>query len=76
MKQHMVNPSTSKEVRQDEIRKGYEIEPDTFVLVEDEDLEKLAPEPPNYYRIDAVFCPQGRIGHPILRSSRLSRSGR
>lgn len=62
VKQHMVNPATDKEVRKDEIRKGYEIEPDTFVIVGDEDLEKLESEPSTEIVVDS-FLPQGRIGH-------------
>src|SRR4029453_18116107 len=62
VKQHMVNPSTSKEVRSDEVRKGYEIEPDTFVVVEDEDLKKIEPEPSTTIEL-ASFLPEGRIGH-------------
>jgi DNA end-binding protein Ku len=58
----MVNPSTSKEVRSDEVRKGYEIEPDTFVVVEDEDLKKIEPEPSTTIEL-ASFLPEGRIGH-------------
>jgi DNA end-binding protein Ku len=62
VKQHMVNPGTSKEVRSDEIRKGYEIEPDTFVIVDDEDLKKIEPEPSTTIEL-ASFLPEGRIGH-------------
>jgi len=62
VKQHMVNPSTSKEVRPDEIRKGYEIEPDTFVVVEDEELDKIAPEPRTTIEL-TTFLPMGRIGY-------------
>ena len=62
VKQHMVNPSTSKEVRSDEVRKGYEVEPDTFVLVEDEDLSKIEPEPSTTIEL-ASFLPEGSIGH-------------
>jgi DNA end-binding protein Ku len=62
VKQHMVNPSTSKEVRSDEIRKAYEIEPDTFVLIEEEDLNKLEPEPSTTIELTS-FLPEGRIGY-------------
>src|SRR5688572_6705354 len=44
VKQHMVNPDSGREVRSDEIRKGFEIEPDTFVIVDEEDLEQIEPE--------------------------------
>ena len=45
VKQHMVDPTTGKEVPSDEIRKAYEVEPGTFVMLTDEDLESLEPEP-------------------------------
>src|SRR5688572_4263429 len=61
VKQHMVNPSTSKEVRTDEVRKGYEVEPDTFVIVDDSDLQKIEPEPSTSIEVTS-FLPEGRIG--------------
>src|SRR5213595_1831693 len=61
VKQHMVNPSTGKEVRSDEIQKGYEVSPETFVLVEDKDLEKLEPEPSTTIELES-FLPEGKIG--------------
>ena len=45
VKQHMVNPETGDVVESDEIRKGYEVESGTFVVLDDEDLEKAEPEP-------------------------------
>jgi len=45
VKQHMVNPETGEEVPNEEIQKGYEIEPGTFVVLTDEELEKLEPKP-------------------------------
>src|SRR3982751_3713500 len=45
VKQHMVNPETGDEVPNEEIKKGYEIEPGTFVVLTDEELEKLEPKP-------------------------------
>ena len=62
VKQHMVNPESGKEVRNDEVRKGYEVEPGTFVIVEDEDLQKLEPEPSTDIEVTA-FLPEGRIGY-------------
>ena len=43
VKQHMVNPSTGKEVPSKKIRKGYEVEPGTFVILTDEELEEIDP---------------------------------
>lgn len=62
VKQHMVNPGNGKEVRNDEIRKGYEIAPDTFVIVKDEELQKLEPEASTAIEL-ASFLPEGKIGH-------------
>jgi DNA end-binding protein Ku len=45
VKQHMVDPDTGDEVGNEEIQKGYEIEPGRFVILTDEDLEGLEPEP-------------------------------
>jgi DNA end-binding protein Ku len=61
VKQHMVNPDTGKEVRNDEIRKGYEVEPDTFVIVDDKELQKIEPEPSTTIEV-ATFLPEGHIG--------------
>jgi DNA end-binding protein Ku len=45
VKQHMVNPDSGDEVSTEEIQKGYEIEPGRFVILSEEDLEGLEPEP-------------------------------
>ena len=45
VKQHMVQPESGEEVETKDIRKGYEIEPGRFVILDDEELEKLKPEP-------------------------------
>jgi DNA end-binding protein Ku len=45
VKQHMVNPDSGDEVANDEIQKGYEIEPGKFVFLTDEELDELNPEP-------------------------------
>ena len=44
VKQHMINPDTGKEVPNEEIQKGFEVEPGTFVLLDDDELESLEPE--------------------------------
>ena len=45
VKQHMVEPGSGEEVETKDIRKGYEIEPGKFVILEEEELENLKPEP-------------------------------
>ena len=44
VKQHMVEPDKGKEVSNEEIQKGFEVEPGTFVILDEEELEKLEPE--------------------------------
>ena len=44
VKQHMVVAESGKEVTNEEIRRGFEIEPGTFVILDKEELEKLEPE--------------------------------
>jgi len=74
VKQHMVEPA-GKEVTSEEVRKGFEVETGTFVILEKEDLEKLTPEesreieitqfvppaeiPPEYYDRPYYLGPDG-----------------
>src|SRR5215471_5129614 len=44
VKQHMVSPQSKKEVANDEIQKGYQIEPGVFVILDKEELEQLQPK--------------------------------
>jgi DNA end-binding protein Ku len=44
VKQHMVNAETGEEVSNEEIQKGFEVEPGTFVILSDKELESLEPE--------------------------------
>ena len=44
VKQHMVDPDSGKEVSHEEIRKGFEVEPGTFVMLDEKELESLEPE--------------------------------
>src|SRR5713226_865328 len=44
VKQHMVDPDSGKEVSNEEIKKGFEVEPGTFVILDEEELESLDPE--------------------------------
>jgi DNA end-binding protein Ku len=45
VKQHMISPDSGEEVETQAIRKGYEVEPGKFVILDEEDLESLKPEP-------------------------------
>jgi DNA end-binding protein Ku len=44
VKQHMINPDSGEEVSNDEIQKGFEIEPGTFVILNEKELESLEPK--------------------------------
>lgn len=60
VKQHMIDPDSGEEVPTEEIQKGYEIEPGRYVILTEEDLEKL--EPPPSRDIDIVeFLPENTI---------------
>ena len=60
VKQHMIDPDSGEEVPSEEIQKGYEVEPGKFVILTEEDLDKLAPPPSR--DIDIVeFVPQAEI---------------
>ena len=60
VKQHMVDPDSGEEIPSEEIQKGYEIEPGRYVILTEEELEKL--EPPPSRDIDIVeFLPENTI---------------
>jgi DNA end-binding protein Ku len=60
VKQHMIDPDSGEEVPSEEIQKGYEVEPGKFVILTEEDLEKL--EPPASRDIEVVeFVPHDKI---------------
>jgi len=44
VRQHMINPDTGDEVPNEAIQKGFEVEPGTFVILEDKELEALEPK--------------------------------
>jgi DNA end-binding protein Ku len=45
IKQQMVLPDSGEEIPKEEIRKGYEVEKGTFVLLEEEELRQFEPRP-------------------------------
>ena len=57
VKQHMVDES-GKEVPNEEILKGFEVEPGTFVILDEEELEKLAPEASREIEITQFVAPK------------------
>ena len=60
VKQHMVSPDSGDEVSNEEIKKGYEIEPGKFVILTDEDLEALEPKPSRDIEV-SEFVPPSSI---------------
>jgi len=60
VKQHMVSPDSGDEVTNQEIQKGYEIEPGKFVILTDEDLQSLEPKPSREIEV-AEFVPPESI---------------
>jgi DNA end-binding protein Ku len=75
VKQHMIEPEAGKEVSHEEIQKGFEVEPGTFVILDEKELEDLEPEasreieltqfvppdeiPPEYYDRPYYLGPDG-----------------
>jgi len=60
VKQHMVEPESGKEVSNEEIQKGFEVEPGTFVILDKEELAKLEPEASREIEI-TQFLPPSQI---------------
>jgi DNA end-binding protein Ku len=58
VKQHMVTPDDNDEVPNEEIRKGYEVEPGKFVILSKEDLDSLAPKPSKKIEVEAFIDPE------------------
>lgn len=60
IKQHMVDRETGAEVSNEEIQKGYEVEPGRFVILTEEELEGIKPKPSREIEI-TEFVPPGEI---------------
>src|SRR5215510_10674518 len=58
VKQHMVTPDDNDEVPNEEIQKGYEIEPGKFVILGQEDLDSLTPKPSRRIAVEAFIDPE------------------
>ncbi len=61
VKQQMVSEH-NKPVEKEEIRKGYEIDPGTFVILEDEELQKLKAKDSRTIGLTR-FVPESALGH-------------
>ncbi|MDX6559159.1 MAG: end-binding protein Ku [Blastocatellia bacterium] len=44
VKQHMIDPGSGKEVAAEEIQKGFEVEPGSFVILDEKEIESLEPK--------------------------------
>jgi DNA end-binding protein Ku len=44
VKQHMINPESGEEVATEAIQKGFEVEPGTFVLLDEKELQSVEPK--------------------------------
>jgi DNA end-binding protein Ku len=58
----MVDPDTGKEVPKDEIRRAYQVEPGTAIVLKPEELDKLEPEPSRDIEL-LTFVPPAAIVH-------------
>ena len=58
VKQHMVDAESGEEVANEEIQKGFEVEPGTFVILDEEELESLEPEASREIEIEQFVPPE------------------
>ena len=57
IKQHMVDPDNGEEVANEEIQKGYEVEPGRFVILTEEELEAIKPEASREIEVQEFVSP-------------------
>jgi DNA end-binding protein Ku len=60
VKQHMTEPEAGKEVSHEEIQKGFEVQPGTFVILDEKELEELEPEASREIKL-TQFVPPDKI---------------
>jgi DNA end-binding protein Ku len=60
VKQQMVNPTTGEVREREQIRRGFEVKPGTFVVLRDDELARLEPEPSRDIRVES-FLPAAAI---------------
>jgi DNA end-binding protein Ku len=58
VKQHMINPDSGEEVANEQIQKGFEVAPGTFVILNEEELESLEPKANREIEIKQFVPPQ------------------
>jgi DNA end-binding protein Ku len=57
VKQHMIDPDNGDEVSNEEIRKGFEVEPGTFVILDQRELESLEPKASRAIEVNRFLPP-------------------
>jgi DNA end-binding protein Ku len=62
VKQHMVNAESGEEIESKKIQKAYEVEPGTFVVLNEDELSSLEPKASRDIEITR-FVPAGQISH-------------
>jgi DNA end-binding protein Ku len=62
VKQRMVDPEDERPVPQEQIRRGFEVDEGTFVVLEEEELAQLEPEGDREMEITR-FVPPAELGH-------------
>jgi DNA end-binding protein Ku len=60
VKQHMVNPGSGEVIEKQEVHKGYEIKPGTFVLLSEEELDELDAKPSREISLES-FVPEAAV---------------
>lgn len=60
VRQRLVHPETGEEVPREAVRRGYEIEPGTFVVLDDDELAAADPEPSREIRVTR-FVQRGQL---------------
>ena len=58
VKQHMINPENGEEVASEDIQKGFEVDPGTFVILDEKELESLEPKATREIEIKNFVPPQ------------------
>jgi DNA end-binding protein Ku len=58
VKQHMVDAESGSEVSSEEIQKGFEVEPGTFVILDEKELASLEPEASREIKIEQFVPPK------------------
>jgi DNA end-binding protein Ku len=57
VKQHMIDPGTDDEVAVEDIQKGFEVEPGTFVILDEKELKSLEPKASREIEVTRFFSP-------------------